>query len=120
MKRTRRDEPIGLIIHACKETTKGNSLCSYLYLNLAKMPCFSFSLFMLFFLLQNQRTGGQNRFCGGKEGWYQWEGEGGREGGKRMNTVQIIYTYVCKCKNDTCLNYSRNQGRGDEGEQWRG
>jgi hypothetical protein len=25
--------------------------------------------------------------------------------------VQIIYTHVCKCKNDTCWNCPRNQGR---------
>jgi hypothetical protein len=25
-----------------------------------------------------------------------------------MNMVQIMYTHVCKCKNDTCWNCSRN------------
>jgi hypothetical protein len=24
------------------------------------------------------------------------------KGGRRMNTVQIMCTHVCKCKNDTC------------------
>jgi hypothetical protein len=67
-----------------------------------------FLLSFMFFLLQNWRTGGQNRFCpevevgglgecfgtrGRKRGW---------ERGRRMNTVQIMYTYICKCKNDTC------------------
>jgi hypothetical protein len=27
---------------------------------------------------------------------------GGRKRGRRMNTVQIRYTHVCKYKNDTC------------------
>jgi hypothetical protein len=27
---------------------------------------------------------------------------GGRERDRRMKMVQIIYTQVCKCKNDTC------------------
>jgi hypothetical protein len=29
-------------------------------------------------------------------------GGGGRERGRKMNMVQIMYTHVCKCKNDTC------------------
>jgi hypothetical protein len=31
-----------------------------------------------------------------------WEGRGGRERDRRMNTVQIMYAHVHKCKNDTC------------------
>jgi hypothetical protein len=42
VKRTGRDEPIGVVIHVCMKTTQKISLCSYLYLKLAKMPCFSF------------------------------------------------------------------------------
>jgi hypothetical protein len=30
--------------------------------------------------------------------------------GRRMNTVQIMCTHVCKCKNNTCLNCSRDGG----------
>jgi hypothetical protein len=67
--RTGRDEPTGVVIHTCMETTQGNSLCSYLSLKLAKTPCFSFSF--MFFILQNQRTGGQNR-------WWWWFDTGGR------------------------------------------
>jgi hypothetical protein len=37
-------------------------------------------------------------------------GEVAGRGGRRMNTVQIMYTHVCKCKNDTCQNCSRNGG----------
>jgi hypothetical protein len=56
------------------------------------------SLFLsfMFFLLQNQRTGGQNRFCGGGValvGGVRWQGKG---------MVQIMYTHLCKCKNNTC------------------
>jgi hypothetical protein len=45
--------------------------------------------------------------------WHQWEREDDRELGRRMNMVQIMYTHVCKCKNDTCWNNSSNQGRGE-------
>jgi hypothetical protein len=38
---------IGVVIHICMETTQGNSLCSYPYLKLAKITCFSF--YLLFF-----------------------------------------------------------------------
>jgi hypothetical protein len=44
VKRTSRDEPIGIVMHICMETTQGNSLCSYLYLKLAKISCFSYYL----------------------------------------------------------------------------
>jgi hypothetical protein len=53
VKRTRRDEPV--LIHMCMETTQGNSLCSYHYVKLSKMPCFSFLSFM-FFLLQKSEN----------------------------------------------------------------
>jgi hypothetical protein len=36
VKRNGRDEPIRVVIHIFMETTQGNSLCSYLYLKLAK------------------------------------------------------------------------------------
>jgi hypothetical protein len=49
VKKTDRNEPIGVEIHICMETTQGNSLCSHLYLKLAKMPCFSFYLLPFFF-----------------------------------------------------------------------
>jgi hypothetical protein len=89
--------------------TKGISLCSYLYLKLAKIPCSLYYLSWIF--LAQSRT---------RRGWHQWEGRGGRERGKRMNMVQIYDTHVCKCRNDTCLNCSRNQGKGNEREQCSG
>jgi hypothetical protein len=59
---------IRVIIHIYMEISQRTSLCSYLYL---KQKCH-------FFLLENQRTGGQNRSCPGW-GWCQWEEGGGRE-----------------------------------------
>jgi hypothetical protein len=51
-----------------------------------------------FFILQNQRTGGQNRSRrGSTSGRRQVAGKEGR----RVNTVQILCTHVCKCKTDT-------------------
>jgi hypothetical protein len=85
-KKSGRDEPFWVIIYKCMGATLGLSLYSYLYLKLAKMPCFSYYL-LLFLLQQNQRTRGQNRFCL----------ETGEVGGEM---AQIMYTHVSKCKND--------------------
>jgi hypothetical protein len=86
------------------ERTQGNSLCSHLYLKLAKMPCFSFSLLYFFFYKikeQEGRTGcaqGSGRVGGvGKMG-----GKVGRERGRRMNIAPIMCAHICKCRNDTC------------------
>jgi hypothetical protein len=57
-----RDEPAGVIIYISMATTQGNSLCSYLYLKLAKMPCFSLYLLYFFFY---KMGGSQNRVCRG-------------------------------------------------------
>jgi hypothetical protein len=46
VKRTGRGEPTGVVTHICMETTQGNSLCSYLYLKLAKISRFSFYLYV--------------------------------------------------------------------------
>jgi hypothetical protein len=77
---------------------------------------------VFFFKIREQvgRTGSVlGRWGGGRCGWHQWKERGGRERGRRMNVVQTMYTHVCKCKNDTCSNCSRNQGRGNGGEQER-
>jgi hypothetical protein len=68
----------------------------------------------MFFLLQNQRIGVEQVRPSGA--WHQWDWGSGRERGRRMNVVQIMYTHVCKSKNDTFGNHSRK----DEGERWRG
>jgi hypothetical protein len=46
----------------------------------------------MFFLLQNQKTRGQNRFC-------QWRSVGP---GGRVNLMQTMCAHGCKCKNDAC------------------
>jgi hypothetical protein len=61
MKKNKGDEIIGVIIHIYMEISQGNSLCSYLYLKLAKMSFFSF----LYFPLQNRRISERNRSCWG-------------------------------------------------------
>jgi hypothetical protein len=43
----------------------------------------------------------------------------GKKVDSRMKTVQIMCIHVCKCKNDTCLNCSRNRGGGIQ-ESYRG
>jgi hypothetical protein len=84
MKKNRGDEPVGVIIHIHIGISQGNFLCSYLYLKQAKMSFY-------FFLLQNQRTDGQNRSYLG--GWYQreWRRSGERmwEGKYSANTMYI-------------------------------
>jgi hypothetical protein len=85
VKRSGRDEPVWIVIHIRMETTQGISLYSYLYLKLAKNALFLFLSFM-FFLLQSQRTRGQNRFC--------------PEVGEAEKVAQIMHTHLSKCKND--------------------
>jgi hypothetical protein len=51
---------VGAVKHICMEITQGNSLCSYLYLKLARAPCISFYLLCFFFYKieeQEDRTG---------------------------------------------------------------
>jgi hypothetical protein len=36
------------------------------------------------------------------------------KGGRRVNMVQKLCTNVCKCKNDTCWNHSKNGGREEQ------
>jgi hypothetical protein len=78
VKRIERDEPIGVVIHKTLETTQGNSLCSYLYLRLAKTPCFSFIFYVFFFCRIGEQEGRTGSAWGGVE-WQQWEGEVGKE-----------------------------------------
>jgi hypothetical protein len=62
VKRSSRDEPTWIAIHMCMEATQGISLYSYLHFKQAK-NAMSFFLSYVFFLQQNRRTRGQNRFC---------------------------------------------------------
>jgi hypothetical protein len=85
------------------ETAQGISLYSYLYLKLAKLPCFSYYLLCIFFYKIREQEGGTGSAHGrGKECWHWGEGGGGGERGRKMNRVQMMYSHVCKCKNDTC------------------
>jgi hypothetical protein len=104
---TGRDEPIGIVIHMCMEATQGISLCSYLYLKLAKMPCFSYFHLCVFFNKVGEQEGGTGSAGWGWD-WHRWGEGGGGKRGRRMNMIQITYTHVCKYKNDTCWNCSRN------------
>jgi hypothetical protein len=40
------------------------------------------------------------------------------KGGKRVNIVQILCAYVCKCINDT-IETIPGMEEGDKGEKWR-
>jgi hypothetical protein len=71
------------------ETTQGISL----YLKLAKnfmLPLLSSCFF--FYKIGEQVA--EQVLLGGGRGWHQWEGRGGQERSRRMNTVQIMYTHM--------------------------
>jgi hypothetical protein len=75
------------------EISQGNSLCSYLYLKKAKIPCFAFYLSSFFFYTireweEGLATNGSGEVVG-KEG-------------RRVNMVKKMCTHEFKCKNDTC------------------
>jgi hypothetical protein len=80
---------------------------------------FLFLYFMLFSFtkLENGRAEQALRSKGLGEDWHWWEGGVGEERDRRMNTVQIIYTYVYKYKNDAPWNCSSNQARGCKREE---
>jgi hypothetical protein len=44
--------------------------------------------------------------------WHWWKGGGGRKRGRRMNMVQIMYTHICKYKNDTIETVTGIRGGG--------
>jgi hypothetical protein len=94
VKRTREDEPIGVVIHVCMEISHGNSLYSYPYLKLAKTSCFLSFIFFSSTKSENRRA--EQVLQGGGAGT-SWRGEVAEKGGRRMNMVQIMCTHVCKC-----------------------
>jgi hypothetical protein len=93
VKRTGRDEPVDIVIHICMETAQGISLCNYVYLKLAKTPCFS--MFYDFSSTKSEKRC-RNRFCQGGEGFAFVGGGDGRERCRRVNMMQIMYMHV-KC-----------------------
>jgi hypothetical protein len=58
VKRSDIDEPVWVVIHICMETTQGISLYSYIYLKLARTPCFSYYLLFYFFYKIREQEGG--------------------------------------------------------------
>jgi hypothetical protein len=57
MKKTRGDEPVGVIIHTYMEISQRNYLSSYLYLKQARMSSLSFYLFSFFFYKIREQEG---------------------------------------------------------------
>jgi hypothetical protein len=55
VKRTRGNEPVGVIINIYMEISQGNSPCNFLYLKQAKMSFFSFFFYKIG--VQEGRTG---------------------------------------------------------------
>jgi hypothetical protein len=82
VKRSRGDKLIGNAMHICMEISLGNSLCSYLYIKLAEVLCFSSYLLCLFFYKireQEGRTGSaRGSVVGGAStvGWREVAGKG--------------------------------------------
>jgi hypothetical protein len=76
------------------ELSQGNSLGGYLYLKQAKIHFFFF-----LFSSTNRRTGGGTGSLRGGDllsvGGQRWQG---RRAGRKVNMVQKMCMYVCKCK----------------------
>jgi hypothetical protein len=72
----------------------GISLCSYLYLKLPKMPCFSLYLLCFFFYKIGEQEGGTGSAQGGGKG----VGTGGRGAGKQGEMTQTLYAHMNKRK----------------------
>jgi hypothetical protein len=68
VKRSGGNEPIRVVIHICMEAIQGISLCSYLYLKLAKTSCFSYSLLCFFFYKIEEQEVGTGSAGGGVGG----------------------------------------------------
>jgi hypothetical protein len=79
VKRSGRDLPMWVAIHM--EAMLGFSLYSYLYLKLAKTPCFSYYLFLLFNKIGEEEDRTRSAWKGG-------------------DVAPIMYTDVSKCKNN--------------------
>jgi hypothetical protein len=77
VKRSGRDEPIGVVIHMYMEAMLGISLYSYPYLKLANMLCLSYyCLYLLFNKLEKrveQVLPGSEGLGDRGRGWGRWE-----------------------------------------------
>jgi hypothetical protein len=82
VKRIGRGKSIRTVIHMCMETTQENSLCSYLYLKLAKrhVSRFIFYVFFLYKIREEKGGTGSVRVRGGgvlaPVGGRRWQGKG--------------------------------------------
>jgi hypothetical protein len=77
------------------EAMLGISLCSYLYLKLAKMLCLSYSLLCFLF----NKIGEEGRIGSAwKRG--RWEGEGGIGRGQRGEMAQTMFAHMNKLINN--------------------
>jgi hypothetical protein len=92
VKRTRRDEPIRLVTHVYMESAQGNSLCSYLYLKLAKTLCFSFYFLCFFFYkIREQEDGTMEQVLGERVG----TGGSGEKVRKGKDEYSADNVYTC-------------------------
>jgi hypothetical protein len=95
VKRTGRGEPIAAVIHICMGTTRGNLLCSHLYLK----PATCHASHFIFYLFSSTKS--ENRFCP-RSGWVGTGRSGEVEGKGLEDEYGATCAHVCKCKNDTC------------------
>jgi hypothetical protein len=96
MNKNRRDEPIQFIVYIYMESHKETPRVAIFILNKQK-PHF-FILFS-FTKSENMRV---EQVCQrmGLGCWYQWKVAGKRN--RKVNKVKILFTHVCKSKNDSC------------------
>jgi hypothetical protein len=71
VKRTGRGKSIGAVKHICMGITQGNSLCSYLYLRLAKCHVSS-SIFYAFSSTKSENRKAELVLWGAGAGWHWW------------------------------------------------
>jgi hypothetical protein len=89
VKRTGRGELIGAIIHICMGTTQGISLCSYLYLKLAKCHVSHF-IFYVFSFTKSENWRAEQVLSGGvgtvEGGQWQKRGYENEHGANKVYT----------------------------------
>jgi hypothetical protein len=84
VKRSGRDEPMWVAIHMCMKAMLGFSLCSYLYLKLAKMLCLSYYLLCFLF----NKIGEQESGTDSAQKW------GGGEWPKQCIYIVTMYLHI--------------------------
>jgi hypothetical protein len=68
VKRTGRDEPVWVVMHICMEIVQRNSLCSYLYLEVAKLHVSHF-IFYVFSSTKLENRRAEQVLQGGASYW---------------------------------------------------